>query len=110
MMLRELLNISLLTNAYYPDQNITQQEFLEIKSDWLIKNSNLQLIEQYLLENQIVDKNIKLTRYLVDQYLSNSDVDKACEIFSKNTKLIEDKYLSMFNIYCLINNNKRDEA
>ena len=107
---KELLNISLLTNAYYPDQNITQQEFLEIKSDWLIKNSNLQLIEQYLLENQIVDKNIKLTRYLVDQYLSNSDVDKACEIFSKNTKLIEDKYLSMFNIYCLISDNKFDEA
>ena len=107
---KELLNISLLTNAYYPDQNITRQEFLEIKSDWLIKNSNLQLIEQYLLENQIVDKNIKLTRYLVDQYLSNSDVDKACEIFSKNTKLIEDKYLSMFNIYCLISDNKFDEA
>ena len=40
----EILNISLLTNAYYPNQNITDKEFLEFKSNWLIKDSNLELI------------------------------------------------------------------
>ena len=35
---------------------------------------------------------------------------KACEIFSEIKEPIQDLYLSKFNIYCLINNNKRDEA
>ena len=32
----ELMNILLLTNAYY-QKNITEKEFLKIKADWLIK-------------------------------------------------------------------------
>lgn len=42
---REIMNISLLTNAYYPKKNISTEEFLELKSDWLIKNSDLDLIK-----------------------------------------------------------------
>jgi len=106
----EILNILLLTNAYYPDTNISKEQFLEIKSNWLIKNSNLELIENYLLNNQTINDNPKLTRYLVDDYLSKSQVKKSCEIFSKINETIEDEYLSKFKIYCLINNNKREEA
>ena len=40
----ELMNIVLLTNAYYPKKNISEKDFLKIKSDWLIKNNNLELI------------------------------------------------------------------
>ena len=36
---REILNISFLTNSYYPVQNITPEEFLNIKIEWLIKNN-----------------------------------------------------------------------
>ena len=50
----EIMNISMLTNAYYPNQNISEQEFLKFKSDWLIKNSNLDLIEEYLIKNQTI--------------------------------------------------------
>jgi hypothetical protein len=106
----EILNILLLTNAHYPEMNISKEEFLEIKSKWLIKDSNFELIEQYLLNNQIVNKHPKLTKHLVDYYISQSDVKKACEIFSRIKEPIEDLYLSKFNIYCLINNNKREEA
>ena len=106
----EILNISLLTNAYHPKKNITDKEFFELKSNWLIKNSNLDLIEDYLIKNQIFDLNPKLTKYLVDYYLSTSDVEKACEIFSKNKEPITDNYLSKFNIYCLILNKKNEEA
>jgi len=106
----EILNISMLTNAYYPNQNITEQEFLEIKSNWLIKDSNFELIEEYLLKNQIINLHPELMKYLVDKYLSQSDVKKSCEIFSKNAKPIEDKYLSKFNLYCLINYGKNEEA
>ena len=106
----EILDILLLTNAYYPELNITKEKFLEIKSSWLIKNSNLKLIENYLLYNQITNENPMLTKYLVDDYLSRSEIKKSCEIFSKIKEPIEDEYLSKFNIYCLINNQKTEEA
>ena len=59
----EILNILLLTNAHYPESNITKEQFREIKSNWLIKNSNLKLIEDYLLNNQTINENPKLTKY-----------------------------------------------
>ena len=106
----EIMNISLLTNAYYPNKNITEKEFTKFKSDWLKKDSNFELIEEYLIKNQIIDLYPELTRYLVDNYLSNSNIKKSCEIFSKNTEPINDKYLSKFNLYCLINYGKKEEA
>jgi len=106
----EILDILLLTNAHYPEINISKDQFLKIKSNWLIKNSNFQLIENYLIKNQITNDHPKLTKLLVDDYLSRSEVKKACEIFSKIKGAIQDDYLSKFNIYCLINNNKKEEA
>jgi hypothetical protein len=37
-------------------------------------------------------------------------LDKACEVFSKNTELLNDEYLAKFNIYCLINNGENEQA
>tara|TARA_A100001234_G_scaffold182198_1_gene165110 strand:+ start:3166 stop:4923 length:1758 start_codon:yes stop_codon:yes gene_type:complete len=105
-----LMNILLLTNAYYPNINIKENEFLKIKSDWLIKNENKDLIEEYLLNNQIINLHPKLSRFLVDEYLSESNIKKACELFSKNEKIIIDEYLSKFNLYCLIYDEKFEEA
>ena len=106
----EIINISLLTNAYHPQKNISEKEFLKLKSEWLIKNSNLELIEEYLVKNQAINLHPELSKFVVDQHLSNTNIDKACEIFLKNTELLTDEYLSKFNIYCLIKNNKREEA
>ena len=106
----EILDILLLTNAYYPEINISKDQFLELKSNWLIKNSNFKLIENYLIKNQIVNEHPKLTKLLVDDYLSKSEIKKACKIFSKIQDSIQDDYLSKFNIYCLINNDKKEEA
>jgi len=106
----EILKILLLTNSYYPNNNISKEQFLEIKSNWLIKNSDLQLIENYLLNNQIANESPKLTKFLVNKYLSRSQVKKSCEIFSKIKGVIIDDYLSKFKIYCLISNNKKEEA
>ena len=105
-----LMNVILLTNAYYPNTNITEDEFLKFKSDWLIKNKNRELIEEYLIKNQILNLHPELSRYLIDQYLSESNVTKACELFSKNTELIDDEYLSKFNLYCLINDGRFEDA
>ena len=106
----EILNISLLTNAYYPNQNITDEEFLKFKTNWLIKDSNLELIEEYLIKNQITNLHPELMRYMVDKYLSQSDLKKSCEIFSKIKEPLENEYLSKFNLYCLINYGKNEEA
>ena len=106
----EILDILLLTNAHYPEINISKDQFLKLKSNWLIKNSNLKLIENYLLKNRIINDHPKLTKFLVDDYLSKSEIKKVCEIFSNVKIVIQDDYLSKFNIYCLINNNRKEEA
>jgi len=106
----ELMRISLLTNAYLPKKNITEEEFFTFRSNWLIKNSDLELIKEYLIKNQILDLSPKLTKYFLDEHLSKTNIENACEIFYKNLKPINDEYLIKFNIYCLINNGKVDEA
>ena len=107
---KEIMNISMLTNAYMPKKNITEKDFLRFKSDWLIKNSNLDLIENYLIRNQIFNTHKELTIFLVNEHLSNSDENKACDILMKNTKPFIDEYLSKFNMYCLVTRGKKDEA
>ena len=106
----EIMNIALLTNAYPPKIDISEKEFLNLRSEWLIKNADLKLIEEYLIKNQVLDLHPKLTKYLLDQYLSESDIKNACKILSKNLEPIENEYLSKFNIYCLIKSGKKDEA
>ena len=106
----ELMNISILTNAHYPKKNITDKEFLKLKSDWLIKNSNFDLIKEYLNKNGILNDNPKLSRHYIDYYISESKLKKACNIFSNNLEPITDEYLSKFKIYCLINEGKPEEA
>ena len=105
-----LMNIILLTNSYLPKKNINKKDFLKIRSDWLIKHNNLELIEEYLIKNEILNLHPELSIYLVDKYLSNSEIDRACDIFQKNSEPIQNEYLSKFNIYCLINDGKKEEA
>ena len=106
----ELMKISILTNAHYPKKNITEKEFLKLKSDWLIKNSNFDLIKEYLDKNSLLNDNPKLSKHFIDYYISEFRLKKACDIFSKNSEPITDKYLSKFNVYCLINAGKTEEA
>ncbi len=106
----EIMKISILTNAFPPKKNISEKDFLKFRANWLIKNSNLDLIEEYLVKNQIFDVQPDLTKYLLDQYLSEANLEKACEILSKSLKPINNEYLSKYNIYCLINLGKKDEA
>ena len=107
---KEIMNILILTNAHYPKKNISSEEFLKFKSDWLIKNFNLELIETYLIKNQIINSHPRLTKFLVDEHLSSANIDKVCDFFSKNLVPINDNYLSKLNIYCLVQNEKVDEA
>ena len=105
-----ILNLALLTNSYFPQKNINNEQFLKIKSDWLLKQHNLNLIETYLEKNKNLDNQSNLIKYYVDYYLSRSDLGKACEIFDTINNLTNDNYISRFKIYCLLNLNKNEEA
>ena len=107
---KEILKISLLTNSYFPSKNISNEKFLKLKHQWLLQNSDLNLIEEYLMKNQKVKNNDKLIKFLINEYLSKSELDKSCEILSNINHISDDEYLTKFNIYCLINDNKREEA
>ena len=107
---KEILNVALLTNSYFPNKNISKEQFLIIKSDWLIQQQNLDLIETYLSKNNSLEEGSGLVRYYLDYYLSRSELGKACDIFNKINFEINDDYVSKFKIYCLINSNKNEEA
>ena len=62
----ELMNVSILINSHYPKKNITEKEFLRLKSDWLIKNSNFDLIEEYLKKNEIINDSPNLSRHFIE--------------------------------------------
>jgi hypothetical protein len=106
---KEILDIALLTNSYFPKKNISEDKFLNYKTDYLIQNGNLELIKLYLIKNQNNSNNSKLLRYYVEEYLSNSDLENACSIFNE-INLLNDDYLTKFKIYCLINENRTEEA
>ncbi len=107
---KEILKILLLTNSYSPSKNISYDDFLKLKHDWLLQNGDLNLIEQYLIKNKKINNNNKLIKFLLDEHLSRSELEKSCKILSKINYPTTDQYLSKFNIYCLINNDKREEA
>ena len=106
----DILNITLLTNSYFPKREIATEEFLKIKSEWLMKQKNLNLIETYLQKNTNLNSETDLIKYYLNYYLSRSDISKACEIFDKVKFVNNDNYISKFNIYCLINLEKKEEA
>ena len=106
----EILEIALLTNSYFPKDDISIEEFSGFKSKYLIKTKNLDLIKRYLLNNKGIPNNDLLVRFFIDEYLSISDVKNACSIFQELDLFFKDDYLSKFKIYCLINEEKLEEA
>jgi len=105
----KILDVALLTNSYLPSNNISSEEFLEFKFKYLIKKKDYKLIKNFLIKNPSIKDNDKLIRFYIDYYLSNSKLDKSCEIFDY-IKIVSNDYLNNFKIYCLIDQNKKEEA
>ena len=106
----EILNIALLTNSYFPKKNITKEQFLKVKSDFLIKKNDFGLIEKYLTNNENLQNGSELIKFYVDHYLSIANLAKACALFDNTNLSIEDPYISKFKVYCLLNSKKNEEA
>jgi len=106
---KKILDVALLTNSYLPSNNISSEEFLDFKFQYLINKKDFDLIKNFIIKNPSIKNNDKLIRFYVDYHLSNSQLDKSCEIFDHVNQVISD-YLNNFKIYCLINQNKKEEA
>jgi len=106
----DLLFQVLFTNAYPPQRNLSANEFLKIKIDWLIKNNKLKDLENLLKINPEVGREPKAIKLLINEYLSSADIKSACEKINFVEKNVQNKYLDKFTIYCLINEDRTDEA
>jgi hypothetical protein len=106
----KLLFKILFTNSYLPVKNINSSDFLDYKLEWLIKKNKANIIEEFLFKNPDIENNTNLLKYLIDKYLSEADINKACEKIKFFNKGTNDDYLQKFKIYCLINGNNIAEA
>jgi len=106
----DLLFTVLFTNAYSPKINLTSSEFIKIKIDWLINKKRVEDLEILLKKNPVVGKNSKAIKFLINEYLSLADIKSACEKINFIDSRVQNKYLEKFTIYCLINNDQKEEA
>ena len=106
----DLLFQILFTNAYSPKINLNSEEFLKIKINWLIEKNRIQDLEVLLKKNPEVGQSSKAIKFLIDEYLSSADIKSACEKTSFIDRELQNTYLEKFTIYCLIHNDRKDEA
>jgi len=100
----------LFTNAYAPKKNLSSEEFLKIKINWLIEKKRIGDLETLLKNNPEVGKNSKAIKFLVDEYLSSADIKSACNKVNFIDREVQNNYLEKFKIYCLVNDDRKSEA
>ena len=101
---------TIFTYSYDPKSNLSQEDFLKLKINWLVKNNKIKLIEQFLNVNPEFSGKSKLIKYLVDHYIESGNISTSCENSEHINKEIKDNYLDKFRIYCLILNKKKEQA
>ena len=106
----DLLFQVLFTNAYSPKKNLNDEEFLKIKIDWLIKKKRIKDLETLLKNNPETGHNSKAVKFLINEHLSSADIKSACDKINFIDRKVQNTYLEKFRIYCLVNNDLKDEA
>ena len=72
---------TIFTYSYPAKTNLSEEEFLKLKINWLIKNNKLDLIEKFLNTNLEFSGKSKLIKYLVDYYIMSANISGVCENF-----------------------------
>ena len=101
---------TIFTYSYPARENLSEDEFLKLKTDWLIKKNKLNIIEEFLNTNLEFSEKSKLIKHLVDHYISKADISEGCEKINFINKEIKDNYLEKFRVYCLILDKKDQQA
>ena len=94
----------------YPPKGMDDKEFIDLKINWMIRNKRTNLVEKFLKQNDSFHNKKIIIQYLVDENISQGNIKKGCDKISFIDKNIKDSYLEKFKIYCLIFNNKKNEA
>ncbi len=94
----------------YPPKDMKAEEFIDIKINWMIENKRIDLIEETLKNNKTFHNKKKVIQYLVDENIAKANLKQGCEKIEFIDKSIKDPYLEKFKIYCLIFNEKKNEA
>jgi hypothetical protein len=106
----EIFISTLFTISKLPNQNMTDEEFINYKLDWLIRNKKNELIVSFLNKNKEFPNKKKVIKYLVNRNITKANLSEACQNIRLISNDIKDSYLDQFKIICLIKNNKKNEA
>ena len=106
----EIFLNTIMTYSYLPQKNLSDKEFLKLKIDWLIENNKDNVLEKFLNSNQDFHSRSKVIQYLVDKNIAKANLNEGCKKSEFINKEIKDSYLEKFKIYCLIFNDKKNEA
>ncbi len=101
---------NVLFSFVYPPKGMNDNEFIDLKINWLIDNKKSELIEKVLKQNNSFHNKKKTIQYLVDENISKANIKDGCEKISFFDKNIKDSYLEKFKIYCLVYSNRKNEA
>jgi len=105
----QILERILLSFSYAP-KGMSENEFANLKINWLIKNQRSDLIESFLKQNDEFKGKSKAVQFLVDENISKAKLSEGCDKIKFIDAKIRDAYLEKFKIYCLVFNNKKSEA
>ena len=83
---------------------------LEFITEWLIKNQKMNLSDKVVKQNKVINNNSQLIKFLFTHYLSNGQIDKACNYINLKNATVQNVELDKFKIFCLLNNKKIKQA
>ena len=89
---------------------MNEEKLLDLKINWMIKNKKSDLIEKFLESNNEFHNKKKLVQYLVDTNIAKANIVESCKKIDFISKEIKDSYLEKFKIYCLVLNDKKNQA
>ena len=61
-------------------------------------------------QNKVINNNSQLIKFLFIHYLSNGQIDKACNYINLKNASVQNVELDKFKIFCLLNNKKIKQA
>jgi hypothetical protein len=105
----QILERILLSFSYAPE-DMSEDEFTDLKINWLIKKQRSDLIENFLKQNEEFKSKSKAVQFLVDENIAKANIKKGCEKIKFIDAKVKDSYLEKFKIYCLVFNDKKSEA
>ena len=94
----------------YPPNGMKDEEFIDLRINWMIDNKRSDLIEEFLKQNKTFHNKKRVVQYLVDENIAEANLIDGCKKINFIDKNIKDSYLEKFKIYCLIFNDKKNEA